>query len=92
MNTFKPRKSVTTIATPRAVSADKSVTHPIMHHADLMSPQAAAAYLGIEATTLAMWRSTKRYPLTYIKVGRLVQYRKAHLDEFLALRTVELVP
>lgn len=89
LNTFKTRKSVTAIAAQRAVSAEKFVAHPIMHHADIMSPQAAAAYLGIEASTLAMWRSTKRYPLTYIKVGRLVQYRKAHLDAFLALRTVE---
>lgn len=57
---------------------------------DTMSPSAAAAYLGIKVTTLAMWRSTKRYPLPYIKVGRLVQYRKTHLDAFLANRTVDL--
>lgn len=57
---------------------------------DTMSPDAAAAYLGIKATTLAMWRSTKRYPLPYIKVGRLVQYRKTHLDAFLTNRTVDL--
>lgn len=57
---------------------------------DTMSPNAAAAYLGIKAATLAMWRSTKRYPLPYIKVGRLVQYRKTHLDAFLANRTVDL--
>lgn len=55
-----------------------------------MSPKAAAAYLGVAATTLAMWRCTKRYPLPYIKVGRLVQYRKNHLDAFLANRTVDL--
>lgn len=57
---------------------------------DTMSPDAAAAYLGVKPTTLAMWRSTKRYPLPYIKVGRLVQYRKYHLDAFLANRTVDL--
>jgi hypothetical protein len=57
---------------------------------DTMAPNAAAAYLGIKPTTLAMWRSTKRYPLPYIKVGRLVQYRKAHLDAFLASRTVNM--
>lgn len=57
---------------------------------DTMSPDAAAAYLGIKVTTLAMWRSTRRYPLPYIKVGRLVQYRKTHLDAFLANRTVDL--
>lgn len=57
---------------------------------DTMASDAAAAYLGIKPTTLAMWRSTKRYPLPYIKVGRLVQYRKAHLDAFLASRTVNM--
>lgn len=55
---------------------------------DLMTPGAAAAYIKIEASTLAMWRSTKRYPLPYVKVGRRVFYRKAHLDAFLAARTV----
>jgi hypothetical protein len=56
--------------------------------ADLMTPKAAAAYIKIEASTLAMWRSTKRYALPYVKVGRLVFYRKVHLDAFLAARTV----
>lgn len=57
---------------------------------DLMTPQAAAAYLGVEVATLAMWRCTKRYRLPYIKVGRLVHYRKSHLDAFLNARTVDL--
>lgn len=65
--------------------ATSGVTFP-----DTMSPNDAAAYLGIKTTTLAMWRSTKRYPLSYIKVGRLVQYRRAHLDAFLASRTVDV--
>lgn len=67
------------------VKADAVSTLP-----DTMSPEAAAAYLGVAPTTLAMWRCTKRYPLPYIKVGRLVQYRKNHLDAFLANRTVDL--
>jgi hypothetical protein len=65
--------------------ADAALTFP-----DTMSPEVAAAYLGVAPTTLAMWRCTKRYPLSYIKVGRLVQYRKDHLDAFLANRTVDL--
>ncbi len=47
----------------------------------------AAAYLGVKPTTLQIWRSTKRYPLAYIKVGRLVRYRLSDLDAFLAQRT-----
>ena len=67
------------------VKTDGALTFP-----DTMSPDAAAAYLGVAPATLAMWRCTKRYPLPYIKVGRLVQYRKNHLDAFLANRTVDL--
>lgn len=47
----------------------------------------AAAYLGVKPTTLQIWRSTNRYPLPYIKVGRLVRYRLSDLDAFLAQRT-----
>lgn len=57
---------------------------------DTMSPDEAAAYLGVEPSTLAIWRCTKRYPLPYIKVGRLVRYRKTDLDAFLRSRTVEI--
>lgn len=55
---------------------------------DFVTTDEAAAYLGVEASTLAIWRCTKRYPLPYIKVGRLVRYRKSDLDAFLASRTV----
>lgn len=43
----------------------------------------AANYIGVAANTLAVWASTKRYPLPYIKVGRKVRYRLADLDAFL---------
>lgn len=71
-------------------AAEEASAHIPLPFADLMPPQAAAAYLGVEVATLAMWRSTKHYPLPYIKVGRLVHYRKSHLDAFLAARTVDL--
>ncbi len=47
----------------------------------------SAQYLGVKPTTLQIWRSTKRYPLPYIKVGRLVRYRQSALDAFLSQRT-----
>lgn len=50
--------------------------------------KAAAEYLGVKPATLAIWRCNKRYNLEYIKVGRLIRYRKSALDEFLARRTV----
>jgi excisionase family DNA binding protein len=47
----------------------------------------AAAYLGVTSHTLAVWKSSKRYDLPVVKVGRLVRYRKSDLDAFLARRT-----
>lgn len=63
---------------------------PYLAHPDLMLPAAAAVYLGVKESTLAVWRCTKRYPLPFIKVGRLVQYRKSALDAFLVSRTIEV--
>ncbi len=48
----------------------------------------AADVLGVKPTTLAVWRSTGRYRLPFLKVGRLVKYRVSDLAEFLARRTV----
>jgi excisionase family DNA binding protein len=53
-----------------------------------VAPSDAAKYLGVSEQTLAIWRCTKRYPLNYIKVGRLVRYRVTDLDAFLEQRTV----
>jgi hypothetical protein len=54
----------------------------------LLSPRQAADMLDVSPGTLAVWRSTKRYPLQYIKVGGKVRYSLKHLLDFLALRTV----
>jgi len=42
----------------------------------------ASKILGPSARTLAIWRSTGRYNLPYIKAGRLVRYRVKNLIEF----------
>ena len=55
---------------------------------ELLTQVEAAAFLGLEAKTLAVWRSTKRYPLSYVKVGRLIRYYKADLIAFLESRRV----
>lgn len=59
-----------------------------INHSDLMSRPAAAAYLGIAVDTLATWACTKRYNLPMVKIGRVVKYRRADLDDFIAARTV----
>ena len=56
---------------------------------ELLTRKEAAAYLGgISPKTLAVWKSTKRYRLPMVKVGRLVRYRKTDLDVFLEERTL----
>jgi excisionase family DNA binding protein len=54
----------------------------------LLSEQQAATLLGVRPGTLQVWRSTKRYGLGYVKVGRLVRYRASTLQAFLASREV----
>jgi excisionase family DNA binding protein len=54
----------------------------------LMTRCEAASLLGVRPQTLAAWASTKRYPLPYVKVGRLVRYRRDDLLAFLSSRTI----
>lgn len=55
---------------------------------DLLTQNEAAAYLGLSPHTLEVWRCTKRYELPYVKVGRLIRYRRSGLDAWLASRSV----
>jgi hypothetical protein len=52
----------------------------------LLDPVAAAQFLGgttpLSVGTLAVWRSTKKYNLPYVKIGRYVRYRKSDLRKF----------
>ncbi|PXX07517.1 helix-turn-helix protein [Nitrosomonas ureae] len=53
----------------------------------LFTPIETANYIGVTEKTLAVWRCTGRYNIPFIKVGRLVKYRKSALDTFLVSRT-----
>lgn len=55
----------------------------------LLNTSEASQYLGVTRDTLAVWRTTRRYELPYIKVGRLVKYRLSDLDNWLNQRTKE---
>jgi excisionase family DNA binding protein len=54
----------------------------------LLTREEAAKFLGLSRGTLEVWACTKRYPLPYVKVGRLVKYRLSDLQAFLDSRTV----
>ena len=54
----------------------------------LLNRKQAARYLGLSPHTLAIWACNKRYSLPFVRIGRLVKYRRADLDEFIARGTV----
>jgi hypothetical protein len=54
----------------------------------LFNENAAADLIGVRPQTLSVWRSTKRYPLPYVRVGRLIYYRESDLLAFLDSRLV----
>lgn len=56
----------------------------------LLKPEQVAERLGVSTTTLATWRCTKRYPLAYVKVGRLVRYRAGDVEAFEISRLQEV--
>jgi excisionase family DNA binding protein len=61
-----------------------------MHTQDeLLTPQLAAAVLGIRAATLANWRTTKSRAIPYVKVGRSVRYRRSDLEAWIASRRID---
>ena len=53
----------------------------------ILPPTEAAEYIGVTVRTLSVWRCVGRYNIPFIKVGRLVKYRKSALDAFLDSRT-----
>jgi predicted site-specific integrase-resolvase len=50
------------------------------------TPAEAADALGIKEGTLAVWRSTGRYPLPYVRIGRKIFYRGGDLTDFIESR------
>ncbi len=65
-----------------------TINFSLSKYPELLTREQAAAYIGIVSGTLEVWRSTKRYHTPFIKVGRLVRYRKSELGSFLDKRTI----
>lgn len=65
------------------------ILNKIVVETDLINEKTAAAILGVSPGTLSVWRSTGRYRIPFIKVGRLVRYRPSVLHAWLESRTRE---
>ena len=58
----------------------------------LLPPAVVAEEFGLAEQTLANWRSTQRYALPFIRVGRMIRYRRSAVEKFLASRTAGATP
>jgi excisionase family DNA binding protein len=56
-----------------------------------LTAEQAAEILGVSEQTLSVWRCTGRYALPYLKIGRLVRYRRCDLEAWLASRLIGAV-
>jgi excisionase family DNA binding protein len=64
-----------------------SATTVIKAGFDLIDCQETAEILGISKSALEAWRTTGRYKLPFIKVGRNVRYRRSDVLQWLESRT-----
>jgi hypothetical protein len=55
---------------------------------ELLTDQQAASILKTQTSTLSVWRTTGRYALPYVKIGRHVRYKAGDLKTFINRRTV----
>jgi len=58
-----------------------------MQNPEIMTTDDAAAYLSVNKRKLQLDRVSKR-AIPFIKIGRLVRYRKADLDAYISAQTV----
>lgn len=56
---------------------------------ELLTPDQMAAAIDVTSGTLSVWRSTGRYGIPFIKIGRKVRYRRSDLLAWLDSRTHE---
>ncbi len=54
---------------------------------DLLDQNQAAQLLHVTPGTLSVWRSTGRYSIPFVKVGRSVRYKLSDLNSWIESRT-----
>ena len=77
-------KNETTHTASAATVSLRSITEGINLHTlpvDTLLDDGQAAVLGLKKGTLSIWRTTGRYDLPYLKIGRLVRYRAPHYPQ-----------
>jgi predicted DNA-binding transcriptional regulator AlpA len=55
----------------------------------MLNEKQTAAYLDLAPGTLAVWRSSGRYSLPFLKIGRKVRYHLSDLENWIASRARE---
>ena len=68
-------------------TATPSINEIVQRTRDLLDEKQAAEVLTVEPGTLSVWRSTGRYSIPFVKVGRRVRYRRCDLLAWLKSRT-----
>lgn len=58
----------------------------------LLTTDQVSELLGVNTHTLAVWRSSGRYNLPYVKAGRLVRYRESDVSAFIDRSTRSFNP
>lgn len=53
----------------------------------LLNVAEAAEILGVKPNTIEVWICENRYPLKYIKIGRLLKFRESDLQDFINKNT-----
>ena len=69
-------------------SASREVSLASIEDGTLLRPFVAARILGVTEQTLATWRSTGRYRISFVKVGSRVFYTREGIQEFIRVRTL----
>src|ERR1035441_9296391 len=72
-----PRKKA-----PQIIDA-QPVAQPVAGFHERMRTESAANYLGVAASTMVVWRCTKKVQIPYSKIGGRVVYSREDLDRFL---------
>ena len=73
----------------KLIPQHRNKRRPIMD--TMKTEKEAAAYLGNQPQTLAVWRSSGKYGLPFVRVGRAIRYRESDLKSWMERRTATSV-